>query len=267
MKRHISLLYGLVASLAAGVAVASLIAFAGGALPSAFGDPAAPSLAALIDLCLLALFGALHTAMAREGFKRRLGHHVPAPLQRSSYTLLSSAALLLLIWQWRPIAGIVWDAGGLLAALLWGGFWAGWALALASALASDLPDLLGLRQAVRHWRGFSSAPLPFSTPVLYRWARHPMMIGAAAALGCNPRMSWGQLLFALGIGAYVLLALRFEKLDLLQFFGDARHAYRERVRAPRRTAPVWVEPVGVAFGRNEYPWSGRASRLEGGSRD
>jgi protein-S-isoprenylcysteine O-methyltransferase Ste14 len=265
MHRHASLLYGGVASLAAFVAFVSLVAFAGGALPPAFGGATVPSLAALIDLCLLALFGALHTAMAREGFRRRLAHHVPPALHRSAYVLLSSAALLLLMWQWRPVAGVVWEAGQPLAAPLWGGFWAGWAVALASAFASDLFDVLGLRQALRHWRG--AAPLPFSTPVLYRWARHPMMLGALAALWCNPRMTWGQLLFALGIGAYVLLALRFGKLDLLRIFGDARRAYRERVPAPRRTAPAQLKPVGVAFGRNEYPWSGRASRLGGESRD
>lgn len=65
--------------------------------------------ALVVNLVLLAMFAVQHSVMARKPFKRWLERFVPQAAERSTYVLASSVALLVLFWQWRPIAGDVWD--------------------------------------------------------------------------------------------------------------------------------------------------------------
>src|SRR5262245_50598243 len=91
------------------------VGFTGGFLtPTQLDDPRQGSLAAAlaIDVGLLALFAVQHSGMARPGFKRWLTRLVPEPAERSTYVLLSGAALFLLFWQWRPLGGVVWEVPG-----------------------------------------------------------------------------------------------------------------------------------------------------------
>jgi methanethiol S-methyltransferase len=44
---------------------------------------------------------------------------VPAPVERSTYVLFSSAALLLLFWKWQPMGGVVWNVGAIPGDWLW----------------------------------------------------------------------------------------------------------------------------------------------------
>src|SRR6185369_12351991 len=131
-----------------------------------------------IDAGLLALFAMQHSIMARKWFKDGWTRIVPEPIERSTYVLFSSAALILLMWQWRPIGGVVWsvqDPTARIVFLALFGF--GWALVLVCTFLINHFDLFGLRQVWLYLIGREYTPLKFATPGPYRVVRHPLYVG------------------------------------------------------------------------------------------
>jgi protein-S-isoprenylcysteine O-methyltransferase Ste14 len=181
------------------------------------GGPLVSSgIAVVVDAVLLAVFAVQHSVMARPAFKQRWTRLVPRHVERSTYVLLSSAALALVFWQWRPIPKVVWDmsAPGT-QAVIWVAYGLGWLWVLVMSGAIDHLGMFGLRQVTRHVRGRSEWRPSFGVPLPYRVARHPMMIGFFVAFLATPTMSVGHLLFAtLGCG-YIVVGVRLEERDLV----------------------------------------------------
>ncbi len=65
--------------------------------------------AALINLGLLTIFALQHSIMKKPGFKKAWTALVSEPIERSTYVLFSSAALILLFAYWQPMGGTVWE--------------------------------------------------------------------------------------------------------------------------------------------------------------
>lgn len=233
LPASLSAAYGLASYLFFFVSFLYWIGFVGGLpLPRAVDDgPAAPpAAAAVIDLALVAVFGLQHSLMARQGFKRAWTRVVPRALERSTYVLASTLALLLIVWQWRPIAQpLAWSVSGLPATILQGLFWLGWGVLLASSFMLDHFELFGLRQSVGPWMGLRETAPEFRTPMLYRHVRHPIYLGALVGFWATPRMTAGHLLLAAGFTAYVMVGIRFEERDLVALFGTRYAEYRRRV--------------------------------------
>jgi protein-S-isoprenylcysteine O-methyltransferase Ste14 len=185
--------------------------------------------ALLVDTLLLLLFAVPHSVMARPAFKRWWTQFVPPPVERSTYVLVSSLALALLFWQWRPIPGLVWDATSPVGRrLLLAVFWLGWVVVLVSTFLVDHFDLFGLRQVYLYASGRSYTPPAFTTGGLYRYVRHPIMLGFLLAFWCTPTMTLGHLLFAVATTGYVLIALQLEERDLVGYHGDQYRAYQRQ---------------------------------------
>src|SRR5262249_3927446 len=87
----------------------------------------------VVNVLLMSLFAIQHSVMARPAFKRWWTRFVPKSIERSTYVLLSSAALIVLFWQWRPMPAVVWqiDNPGWAMAVLGLSFF-GWLLVLLS---------------------------------------------------------------------------------------------------------------------------------------
>jgi len=198
-------------------------------------------IALAIDLALLLVFALQHSVMARPGFKRLFTKIVPVQIERSTYVLASSLALLLVFWQWRPLGGTIWDVQNDVGrAVLYAGFAFGWALVLITTFVINHFDLFGLRQTWRAFRGQPQTGLRFVTPVLYRIVRHPLYVGWLFAFWSTPTMTVTHLLFAVTTTAYILVAIQLEERDLMEAHPEYA-AYRRRVPMlvpgwPRRAA-------------------------------
>ena len=187
-------------------------------------------IALAINAALLALFAVQHSVMARRWFKEAWTRLVPPPLERSTYVLFSSVALLLLFRLWRPMGVTIWsveDPLGAVALRVLFGF--GWALVLVCTFLINHFDLFGLRQVWLALLGRPYTPVPFATPGPYRLVRHPLYVGWLFAFWMTPVMTLAHLVFAAATTAYILIAIRFEERDLVHFHGRDYEDYRRRV--------------------------------------
>ena len=243
-KRILFFLYGAVCYLAFLGTFLYAIGFIGNfAVPITLDGPVTGPLttALAINAGLLTLFAIQHSVMARKWFKQRWTRIVPKPIERSTYVLFSSLALILLFWQWRPIGGIVWAVESPAAVLaLRALFVFGWGLVLVSTFLIDHFDLFGLRQVWLYLLGKPYTARKFATPGPYRLIRHPLYVGWFFAFWMTPTMTLAHLVFSIMTSSYIMVAIQLEEHDLVREFGAAYEEYRRRV------------PMLVPFSRSQH---------------
>ena len=244
MRRLLVLVYGVAAYLLFGLAFAYFVCFLGGfPVPKGIDDGAVASLpeTLAIDLGCLLLFFAHHSVMARPRAKRALARFVPHAIERTTYVLVATLAIILVMAMWRPLPQIVWQAGGAARAVAIAVFWTGALVSLAASHMLDGLELFGVRQALAFFRRRTPQSTPFRTPGLYRLVRHPLMTGMLMMFWASPTMTEGRLLFVAAMTVYILAAVKFlEERDLRKTFGADYERYQREVpmllpvRMPRR---------------------------------
>src|SRR4029453_8964213 len=105
--RALAVLYGVVAYSVFFLTFLYAIGFVGGlVVPKAIDTGATGGVpaAGVVDVALLGVFAVQHSLMARPAFKRWWTKLVPQPVERSTYVLFASLALILLFWQGGPLS-------------------------------------------------------------------------------------------------------------------------------------------------------------------
>lgn len=187
----------------------------------------------VVDLGLIALFAVQHSVMARSWFKDRWTRVVPPPTERSTFVLVASVVLMAVAWFWRPGPTVVWDIDGTAGWVLWGAYGLGLAIVILSSFQISHTELFGIQQVYAYYQGRDPAPIPFQTPGLYRYVRHPLMTGLLLWFWATPHMTVGHLLFSGGFTVYILFGIRLEERMLSDIYG-------EKYREYRRTVPMLV---------------------------
>ena len=186
--------------------------------------------ALIIDVLLMSVFAIQHSVMARRQFKQWWTQFVPKPVERSTYVLFASLALVLLFWQWRPIPTVVWEiTDPWIAMAIFGLSLIGWLIVLTSTFLINHFELFGLHQVANNLTGHPMPAPRFRTPLYYKFVRHPIYLGFIIAFWAAATMTIGHLLFAAVTTAYIFVGILLEERDLVDLFGEDYRRYRDRV--------------------------------------
>ncbi|MGO9358648.1 MAG: methanethiol S-methyltransferase [Xanthobacteraceae bacterium] len=233
VARITAFLYGLVAYLVFfGVFLYAIGFVSGLVVPKSIdtGTVVPVAHALIINILLMSLFAVQHSVMARRQFKEWWTRYVPKSVERSTYVLLASLALILLFWQWCPLPTVVWRIDDpAIAVAIFGLSLAGWFVVLTSTFLINHFELFGLQQIATNLVGRPMPAPRFRTPLYYKFVRHPIYLGFIIAFWATPTMTVGHLLFAAVTTAYIVVGAMLEERDLLEVFGDDYRRYRDRV--------------------------------------
>lgn len=234
MKKSIAVIYGVVAYILFLVAFLYAVGFVGNFIvPKSIDSEAETTFmqAFVVNTLLLGIFAILHSVMARPAFKKWWTRIIYPAIERSTYVLISSLALLLIYWQWQPITSVVWKTDNKTAAmLLTGVYFLGWLIAFLSTFMINHFELFGLKQIFENLRNKQSPSLTFRTNLLYRIVRHPIMLGYIIAFWATPLMTMGHLIFSITTTLYIFIAVKFyEEKDLRKSLGNEYEDYQKKV--------------------------------------
>lgn len=230
MTRTLILLYGIAAYFVGVAGLACIIAALAGFVSYGFwlneADPLIPVIA--WNLLLVAIWGVIHTLMARPGFKAVLTKFIPEAAERATYVLVAGITSVCLIGLWQSVPGQIWhiESGGLVYGI-WAIFVFGWAFLLAATFAINHFDLFGLRQVFLNFKGQPRPPLSFVKRAMYKYVRHPIQTGVFIGIWATPSMSATQIVLSIGFTAYIFAGLWFEERDLIREHGEEYLRYRQ----------------------------------------
>jgi methanethiol S-methyltransferase len=234
MKKKLMFIYGLISYVIFLATFTYYIAFIEGVIVPKTIDTGVQSStvkAILIDIIVLSVFALQHSIMARPAFKKWWTGIIHPAIERSTYVLLSSLAVILICWQWRPLNTVLWNFTGVtVSGILYGISVLGWIMVLLSTLMISHFELFGLKQVYDNLVSRRSTEVPFTVNIFYGFVRHPLMLGFMIAFWAAPVMTAGHLLFAVVNTVYIFMAVKFlEEKDLEKIHGEQYSQYKNRV--------------------------------------
>ena len=189
-----------------------------------------PLVAIAINVLLVVAFAVQHTIMARAWFKAAVKKVIPQPIERSTYVLAAGVAMGALVYYWQTIPGVTWIVQAPQAvAAIHGLYVLGIGYVLGNSFITNHFELFGLRQAWLYCMGREYKPVEFKQAWMYKYSRHPMMLGLIVAFWATPEMSTTRFLLAALLTVYIFVGIRFEERSLVQEFGDTYREYQQKI--------------------------------------
>jgi protein-S-isoprenylcysteine O-methyltransferase Ste14 len=187
------------------------------------------------NILLFSAFALHHSVFARDRV-RQVVTRVFGPLERSFYVWVASLLFIAVCKLWQPLAGTVWEFGGVVSLALVFLQIGGITLSVVSAAAIDIWDLAGVRQ-LNSQRSIpkAQAELEFKAVGPYGLVRHPIYLGWFLIVFAVGTMTMTRFVFAVVSCAYILVAIPFEERSLRRSSNGAYDRYMKRV--PRKLVP------------------------------
>ena len=188
--------------------------------------------AILVNFLLILAFALQHTIMARPAFKEWWTGFIPKPLERSTFVFVADIIMWTIIWQWRPMEGVLWHVQSAMAAnVLIGVSLLGWIVVVLSSFMINHFELLGLEQVWHYLRGTEPKQITFKLKGFYKCVRHPLMLGFLVFFWATPYMTVSHLFFAAMFTVYVLIGITYEERDLMKHHPEDYGKYKGKVPA------------------------------------
>lgn len=206
-----------------------------------------------IDVGLVAILGLQHSIMPRPWFKSWITKVVPPHMERGVYIIFAMSALTLLMWQWRPITDKVWEVDNHLARIILNVIQVcGWLTVLLATAQVGHWKIFGVTQTLDYIRDkpytrraysrlppeFFAVGWPITEKGVWYFARHPDFFGFCVAFWVTPTMTYGHLIFAVGLTIYIMFGIFFLETNLKQLYGKP---YEEYVRIRSKIIPWFVK--------------------------
>jgi len=233
MQRLFGFIYGVIAYAGFMGWMVYMIGFLGHfAVPKSVdsGSVGPVATAILVNFLMILIFAVQHTIMARPAFKQWWTQFIPKPLERSTFVFIADIIMWVMIWQWRPIEGVVWHVQNTMAAnILIGLSLLGWVAVVLSSFMINHFELLGLEQVWHYLRRTEPKKITFKLRGFYKHVRHPLMLGFLLFFWATPHMTVSHLFFAAMFTIYVLIGIRYEERDLMKHHPEEYGKYKKEV--------------------------------------
>jgi protein-S-isoprenylcysteine O-methyltransferase Ste14 len=189
-----------------------------------------PVVAIAINVLLVVAFATQHTIMARKWFKSAVQAVIPQPIERSTYVLASGIAMATLVYFWQTVPGVTWIVKAPWAIVVIRGLYVlGIGYLVGSSFVTNHFELFGLRQAWLYCTGQDYTPVKFKQAWVYKYSRHPMMLGLILSFWATPEMSATRFVLATLLTCYIFVGIRFEERSLVQEFGETYRQYQRKI--------------------------------------
>ena len=91
-------------------------------------------------------------------------------------------------------------------------------------------ELTGLQQVYNNWKDKQAEHAKFQINYLYKFVRHPLMLGFLIVFWATPTMTLGHLFFTLVMTMYIFISVKYlEEKDLRKAIGKEYEDYQQKV--------------------------------------